>query len=183
MDTETSSTTADNAKKLAQTVLAIACNVAFSILPAIKTPIARIGFGFIPVMFTAAILPLPLVILVMAVQDVISYFLFNMASGPFNPGITLSAVAAGVIWSFAFSDVRKGGAFDLKKVTLRMVIASAAVAIVCNLLINTTALSIQLGKAWIPLLLPRIWSSVVLFVIHIPVGVAIAKLVAKRNNA
>lgn len=180
MDTETLT---KNVRNIALAAVLLACIVAAGFLPAIKTPIIRLGFGFVPVMFGAMLLPTQYIVVLAVLGDVIKYFLINSAQGPFNVGITIGATVAALIWSVAFQEFRKSGHLVDKKFIVKLVIASFLVASVANLGINTFALSIQLGKGFLALLFPwRLYSEIVSFIIHIPVGIALALAVKNARK-
>ncbi|MBR0399276.1 MAG: folate family ECF transporter S component [Mogibacterium sp.] len=123
----------------------IALSVVLSKLISINISFLRIGFGFLPAA-VIAILYGPLWSCAgYALADLIGAFLFP--TGPFNPGFTLSAALTGLIFGLVLYK---------KDITLlRALTASALVAVVVNLLINTYWLTFILGKGYTVLLASR----------------------------
>ncbi len=123
----------------------IALSVVLSKLISINISFLRIGFGFLPIAIVAIMYGPVWAGAAYALADLIGAFLFP--TGPFNPGFTLSAALTGIIF---------GMVLYKKKVTFaRALIASALVALIVNLLINTWWLTFILGKGYTVLLASR----------------------------
>lgn len=191
MDTETLESGAPSVQKthnspariIAVAAIVLACVVAAGFLPAIKTPIARIGLGFIPLVAGSMLLPVPYTVVIAILGDIIKYFLFNASFGPLNPGITLGAGVAGLIYGLAFAAVRRDDFTFGKRFVVKAVLGSALTVLIADILINTVALSFQLGKGWIAILIPwRLISEGVMFAVHIPVVIGIGYLIAQYKT-
>jgi ECF transporter S component (folate family) len=123
----------------------IALSVVLSKLISINISFLRIGFGFLPIAILAIMYGPVWAGAGYALADLIGAFLFP--TGPFNPGFTLSAALTGIIFGLVLYK---------KKVTfVRALAASALVALIVNLLINTYWLTFILGKGYTVLLASR----------------------------
>ncbi len=123
----------------------IALSVVLSKLISINISFLRIGFGFLPIAILAILYGPVWAGVSYAIADVIGGFLFP--TGPFFPGFTLSALLTGVIF---------GLVLYRKEITLlRALAASALVALLVNLLLNTYWLTFILGKGFNVLLASR----------------------------
>jgi ECF transporter S component (folate family) len=123
----------------------IALSVVLSKLISINISFLRIGFGFPPIAILAIMYGPVWAGIGYTLADLIGAFLFP--TGPFNPGFTLSAALTGIIFGLVLYK---------KEVTfVRALIASALVALIVNLLINTYWLTFILGKGYTVLLASR----------------------------
>ena len=119
-------------RTIAFAAMLIALNVIITRYLSIQTQFLRIGFGFLPVAVFSMLFGPVLGAIAAAVGDLIGFFLFP--SGPFFPGITLSAFVYGFIY----------GIFLYKKdlSVLRLVFACLATVFTVDLCLNTLWLSI-----------------------------------------
>ena len=116
----------------------IALVVVLSKLVSINISFLRIGFGFLPIAILAILYGPVWAAVGYAIADVIGGFLFP--TGPFFPGFTLSAFLTGLIFGLVLYK---------KEITLlRALAASALVALLVNLLLNTYWLTFILGKGF-----------------------------------
>ncbi len=121
--------------------LFIALGIVFTrIVRPVELPYLRVSFGFLVTALCSLMLGPVLGGINAAIADVAGFFLFPTPGAFFFPGLTLSALLAGVIY----------GIFLYKKPTtlLRVALAVLTVTILFDLLLNTYWLSILLGKAW-----------------------------------
>lgn len=126
------------------------------------------------------LLPLPYTVVIAILGDIIKYFLFNASFGPLNPGITLGAGVAGLIYALAFKNVRKRDFTVGSSFIIRAILGSFFAVLIADIVINTIALSFQLGKGWLAILFPwRLISEGIMFAVHIPIVLAVAGIISK----
>lgn len=117
------------------------------------TDTVRIGFAEIPVMLAGYLFGPVTGGIFAAALDVLKYLVKPM--GPFMPILTLIVVLKGFMY---------GCAFYKRPVGLWRVLAvQLAVAVVCNLLLNTWALSLLYGKGFMAMLVPRIIRNLIMW--------------------
>lgn len=141
------------AKTIAFVGLLVSMEIIFTRFLSFQTPIIRIGFGFIPIAFSAIMFGPVIGGLTAAFADVLGMMIFP--KGSFFPGFTLSAFLSGAIY----------GLFLYRKpVTLiNVTISVLLITLIVDLGLNTLWLSMMMGKAYIALLIPRILKSLIMF--------------------
>lgn len=129
----------------------------------------RISFSFLP-LTVGGMLFGPVVGGVMgAASDVLGYFMHP--SGPYFPGFTVSALLSGMIF----------GCFLYKKSITwkRVLLVSAVVTILVNLLLNTVWLSILYHQPFSVLLMSRIVTNAILLPINTVTTYALLKVMER----
>lgn len=145
-------------KTLVFVSLLIAMEVVFTRFLSIQTPIIRIGFGFIPIAFSAIMFGPLIGGLTGAIADITGMMVFP-TGGSYFPGFTLSAFLGGAFY----------GLFLYKKpVTLLNVAKSVAVIILfVDIGLNTLWLSVLLKKAVAVLIIPRIYKNLIMLPVQV----------------
>lgn len=139
-----------NITKLTRTALLIAISIVLSRFLSIQTPIAKIGFSFVPLAVIGMLYGPAWAALGAAVADYIGATLFPV--GAYFPGFTVTAALAGGTYGFF---LQKDGAKSIVKV-----IAAAVVVNICwHLCLNTLWLQMITGKGYLALLPARIMSN------------------------
>ncbi len=143
-------------KTIAFVGLLISMEVIFTRFLSFQTPIIRIGFGFIPVAFSAILFGPLIGGLTGALADVAGMMIFP--KGAYFPGFTLSAFLSGTIY----------GLFLYKRpVTIINVALSVfVITLFVDLGLNTLWLSMITGNAALGLLAPRIYKSAIMLPIQ-----------------
>lgn len=133
--------------------LLVSMEIIFTRFLSFQTPIIRIGFGFIPIAFTAILFGPVIGGLAAAIADVLGMMIFP--KGAYFPGFTLSAFLGGVVY----------GLFLYKKpvTVLNVALSILLITLFIDLGLNTLWLSMITGKAAIALLIPRIYKSAIMF--------------------
>lgn len=137
--------------------LLVSMEIIFTRFLSFQTPIIRIGFGFIPVAFSAIMFGPLIGGLAAAIADVLGMMIFP--KGAFFPGFTLSAFLGGAIY----------GLFLYRKqvTVLNVAISVLLITLFVDLGLNTIWLSMMTGKAAVALLIPRIYKSAIVLPIQI----------------
>ena len=136
--------------------LLIALQVVLSRFLSINLQFLKIGFSFIPIMFSGYLYGASGGVVVAVVSDLIGALLFP--SGAFFPGFTATAALSGLIYGISF-----GG----KCTTAKVVSGVITEQVVCGLLLNTWWLSLMYGSSFKALLLTRVWQIVVMIFVEI----------------
>ena len=147
----------------------VAISIVLSFLRVVISSVLEISFAFLP-LAAGGLLYGPVVGGIMGIlSDVLGYFI--RPNGPFFPGFTLNALISGLLY----------GLFLYKKpVTLkRVIIVSALITILINLLLNSLWLSMMYGKAFIVLLTARIVKNVVMFPINTALLMVLLKFIER----
>lgn len=144
-------------KTIAFVGLLVSMEIIFTRFLSFQTPIIRIGFGFIPVAFSAILFGPVIGGLTAAIADVLGMIIFP--KGAYFPGFTLSAFLGGAIY----------GLFLYRKqvTVLNVTISVLLITLFVDLGLNTLWLSMITGKAAAALLIPRIYKSAIIFPIQI----------------
>lgn len=130
------------------------------------TDTVRIGFSGIPNMLAAYLFGPVAGGVFAGVLDILKYLVKPM--GPFMPALTLIVALKGLLY---------GCAFYKKPISFWRVLAiQLVVAIVCNLLLNTWALSLLYGKAFMAMLIPRIMRNLIMWPIDSLIFFNVAKI-------
>lgn len=145
------------AKTIAFVGLLVSMEIIFTRFLSIQTPIIRIGFGFIPIAFTAIMFGPLIGGTAAAIADIIGMLIFP--KGPYFPGFTLSAFLTGAIY----------GLFLYKNPVTIVNIAKSVlmITILVDLGMNTLWLSMLTGNAAAALLIPRIYKSAIMLPVQI----------------
>ena len=112
----------------------VALQIVLSRFLSIQTPITKIGFGFIPVMFAGVMYGSKGGALVGAVSDILGALLFP--TGAYFPGYTLTAAFSGALYGFLLYD---------KHDIHRIVMVYAITTVVVTLCLNTFWIALQNG--------------------------------------
>ncbi|HYF82522.1 MAG TPA: folate family ECF transporter S component [Clostridia bacterium] len=144
-------------KTIAFVGLLVAIEIIFTRFLSFQTPIIRIGFGFIPIAFSAIMFGPAIGGLTAAIADVVGMIVFPKSA--YFPGFTLSAFLSGAIY----------GLFLYRKpVTVLNVSKSVLlITILVDLGLNTLWLSMITGKAALVLLIPRVYKSLIMLPVQI----------------
>ena len=136
--------------------LLVSMEIIFTRFLSFQTPIIRIGFGFIPIAFSAILFGPVIGGLTAAISDVIGMIVFP--KGAYFPGFTLSAFLGGVVY----------GLFLYRKqiTILNVTISVLLITLLVDLGLNTLWLSMITGKAAAALLIPRIYKSAIMLPIQ-----------------
>jgi ECF transporter S component (folate family) len=140
----------ESAKGLKNTRVMVTCAMLLAIEVVINAivylPIGdflKISFGYLAVAACGYLYGPSPAMLVAALSDIIVFMIHP--SGPFNPGFTLNAALAGLIYGLAF--------YDQGNIRWpRILIAQAIIAIFLHIGLNTLWLSFLLGKGYLALL-------------------------------
>lgn len=165
------------AKTIAFVGLLISMEIIFTRFLSVQTPIIRIGFGFIPIAFTAILFGPLTGGMAAAIADLIGMMIFP--KGPYFPGFTLSAFLTGAIY----------GIFLYRKPVTIINIAKSVllITIFVDLGLNTLWIYMTTGEAAAALFIPRtIKSSIMLPVQIVTINVLwkyIGSHISKSNFA
>ena len=145
------------AKTIAFVGLLVSMEIIFTRFLSIQTPIIRIGFGFIPIAFTAIMFGPLIGGTAAAIADIIGMLIFP--KGPYFPGLTLSAFLTGAIY----------GLFLYRNPVTILNIAKSVlmITILVDLGLNTLWLSMLTGNAAAAILIPRIYKSAIMLPVQI----------------
>ena len=154
-------------KTIVQIALLIAIEIVLTRFLSIQTPYVRIGFGFLPIAIIAMLHGPLLAGISYAVGDILGFMIF--ATGPYFPGITVSALLTGVIY----------GLFIYKKPDslVRVIIAVAIVTVVVRMGLTTLWLSMLWEDAFMALLPARVIAALIMA----PVQVICIRLAASER--
>lgn len=145
------------AKTIAFVGLLVSMETIFTRFLSFQTPIIRIGFGFIPIAFSAILFGPLIGGLTATLADLIGMVIFP--KGAYFPGFTLSAFLSGAIY---------GLFLYRKRITiLNISISVLLITLLVDLGLNTVWISMTTGKAAIALLIPRVSKSALMLPIQI----------------
>lgn len=125
-------TTSFNTKTITLMAILIATDIVLTRFLSINTPIARIGFSFVPIVISAIVLGPVRTGVVAGLSDIIGAILLPL--GTYFPGITLTAFCMGLTW----------GIFLHKKQSVQNVCFAV--------LINQLIFSLGLNSVWLSIL-------------------------------
>ena len=146
----------DSSKELGhvQTIAVCAMMLALRVVLGIFTnftlafmPFVKIGFSFIPVVITAYLYGPVCAAIVSGAGDVLSLFFANPTAFSLNPALTACYIWEGVLYGV----ILYHSAFTIKEI----IIAKAAVLLLCALPLNTLILSGMMNIPYFTLLLYR----------------------------
>lgn len=141
-----------NTQKVVYIGLLTALHILLKQFLTINTPIARIGFGFVPLV-VVAILFGPLAAMISgAIGDLIAAFL--IASGPFFPGFTLSAILTGLLYGLFL--------YQKPRSPWRILTSVLLVTVFISLGLNTIWLHMITGKGVLALLPSRVMQNLIM---------------------
>lgn len=137
--------------------LLVSMEIIFTRFLSFQTPIVRIGFGFIPIAFSAIMFGPVIGGLTAAIADIIGMMIFP--AGAYFPGFTLSAFIGGAIY----------GLFLHKKpvTVLNVAISVLLITILVDLGLNTLWLTMITGKAASVIIVPRIYKCIIMLPIQV----------------
>ena len=158
---------AGTTKKLAASALLITLDVVLTRILAINTPLMKIGLGFAPVALCALLFGPWWAGLVAALGDIVGSLL--LPTGAYFPGFTLTAFLTGVVFGLFLHRKR-----DLKNILFAVGINQ----FILSLFLNTLWISVLYGSPYGPLLITRIFQSVLLAVVQFVVIKAIERVPA-----
>ena len=110
-------------------------------------PFVKIGFSFIPIVIVAYLYGPVCAAIVSGAGDILSIILANPTAFSITPGITVCCIIEGLI----YGAVLYQSELKLKNI----IIAKAAMLILCHLPLNTLVLSFLMGMPYLTLLLYR----------------------------
>ncbi|HNR03951.1 MAG TPA: folate family ECF transporter S component [Bacillota bacterium] len=145
------------AKTIAFVGLLVSMEIIFTRFLSIQTPIIRIGFGFIPIAFTAILFGPLIGGTAAAIADITGMMIFPKF--PFFPGFTLSAFLTGAIY----------GLFLYRKPITIVNIGKSVLLITILVDLGLTSLWVYMttGNAASVFLMPRILKSAIMLPIQI----------------
>lgn len=142
--------------------LLLATSIVFSRFLAIKTPILKISFGFIPNMLCGIILGPWWGMCVAGLTDLIGALLFPF--GAYFVGYTITATLSGFIYGLF---LQKRHNKTNKKFIINLIIAILLVLVICNSVLNTLWLHITAKKAFFVLLPTRLLKQLIMLPIEV----------------
>lgn len=149
--------------------LMIALQIVFSRFLSIQTWNLKISFGFLPLVITAILLGPAEAGIVGALADFLGTIIFP--TGPYFPGLTLTALITGVVWGLFFN----------KKVTLpRVAFAAAINNFIFSMLLNGYWISILYGSPYLGILQVRLPQACVMFMVEIVMIPVLQEVLFKR---
>lgn len=149
--------------------LMIALQITFSRFLSIQTWNLKISFGFLPLVITAILLGSAEAGIVGALADFLGTIIFP--TGPYFPGLTLTALITGVVW----------GIFFHKKVTFLRVICAAAINnFIFSMLLNGYWISILYGSPYMGILQVRLPQACLMFMVEIVMIPVLQEVLFKR---
>ncbi len=152
--------------------LLVAMEIIFTRFLSFQTPIIRIGFGFIPIAFSAILFGPVVGGLTGAISDVIGMLIFP--AGAYFPGFTLSAFLGGVIY---------GLFLHKRQVTvINVALSVLVITLFVDLGLNTLWLSMITGKAAFVLLIPRLYKSAIMLPIQTAAIFVLWKYIGSHIN-
>lgn len=166
-------------KKIILTAILLALLIILSRFLSIKTPVMKISFAFVPTMLCAVWLGPKWTILLNVLGDVIGATLFP--TGPYFVGYTISTAIAGLIYGLLLYK-KEGKEYSNINFLIRLIIATALVAVICNMGLNTLWSVITTGKAFWVLLSARIVKQLIMIPIHVVVIFFLEKVLRKPFN-
>ena len=159
-------------KTIAFVGLLVAIEIIFTRFLSFQTPIIRIGFGFIPIAFSAIMFGPAIGGLTAAIADVVGMMIFPKSA--YFPGFTLSAFLSGAIY----------GIFLYRKpvTVLNVSISVLLITLLVDIGLNTLWLSMITGKAALVLLIPRVYKSLLMLPVQIAAIQVLWKYIGSHIN-
>lgn len=162
-----------NVTKITRIGLLIAVEIVLSRFLSISTPIAKIGFAFIPLSMIGMMYGPLYGGIAGALCDFIGAVLFPI--GAYFPGYTLTAALSGATYGWF---LQKDGAKSWAKI----ITASLIINLVFHLGINTYWTTLFTGKGYLALLPTRVFSNVVLLPLEVIIIRIVYEFLVKRIN-
>jgi ECF transporter S component (folate family) len=163
-----------NVRTLAVCAMMLALRVIlgmFSNFTLAVVPFVKIGFSFIPVVIVAYLFGPVCAAIVSGAGDILSIILANPTAFSITPGITVCCIIEGLIYGVVLYQS------ELKLNTV--IIAKAAVLILCHLPLNTLVLSFLMGVPYLTLLLYRAAVLIPFAVVEVLIIMLISKLLIR----
>lgn len=133
--------------------LLISMEVVLTRFLSIETPIVRIGFGFLPIAFSAIFFGPAIGGLTAMLADILGMMIFP--KGAYFPGFTFSALVGGVIYGLFL--------YNKPKSLIRVGAAVLLITIFVDLGMNTLWLIMITGKTGAAILVPRLLKCAIMF--------------------
>ncbi len=151
-----------NVQRLTTVALLVATQIVLARFCSIQlfmgsTPVARIGFGFLPLVLVAVLYGPFYAGIAGVVADVVGY-MFSPA-GAFFPGFTFTAFVTGAIYGLFLYRKPRG--------IVRISVMMVTVSLLCSLALNTLWLTVLTGRGFLVIMQARIVQEA----IHLPVSV------------
>ena len=148
---------------MVQCALLIGIEVVLSRFLSIRTPVVRIGFGFIPMAMAGMMFGPTYGFAVGAISDLLGATLFP--SGPFFPGFTLVTGLSGMTYGMLLHP-KNGETWSQKNFFFRVLIAVLIINIPLELGLNTLWLTILYDKAYLAMIPVRFVKQLVMIVVQ-----------------
>ena len=155
-----------NVKRLTRVAILLAIEIVLSRFCSISTPIAKIGFAFLPLSIIAMLYGPLYAGFAGAAADFIGAMLFPI--GAFFPGFTLTALLTGVTYGLLLHEHEKS--------TSRIVASTLISQLVFSLGLNTVWLWMITGRGYMAILPTRVAQCVVM----IPIQIVAMGIVGKK---
>ena len=140
------------------------------VVPVIKTDIARISFGFIPLSLASMLFGPIIGGFTGALSDILGMII--APQGPYFPGFTLNAFLTGAVYGIFL--------YRKPKTLPRVILAVLCVSVFINIGLNTYWLTILTGKGYLAMLPARIIQNAVTAVIQTVMIPVVWKLVGSN---
>jgi ECF transporter S component (folate family) len=147
-------------KKLVLASLLLAILIVVERLVSFQTPILRISFAYVPIIFSAILLGPLWSTLIAGVGDIIGALLFP--KGVFFPGFTLSALLTGLVYGLFLYNTKSHKAF-----LWRLLISNFLVLLCIHIGLTSLWVAITVGKAFLVIAPTRIISAAILFPVEV----------------
>ena len=144
--------------------LLVAIEVVLSRFLSIRTPVVRIGFGFVPVAVSGIMFGPFGGLAVGLIGDLLGATLFP--SGAFHPGFTLSAALGGLVYGLLLHQKNGEPKWSHSKFLVRVGIAVCINCFVLSLGLNTVWLTQLYNKGYMVLMPPRIVKEAIMCVVQ-----------------
>ena len=150
--------------KLVSCALLIAMEVVLTRFLSIRTSVATIGFGFVPLAVSGIMFGPVYGFVVGGVADLIGATLWPV--GAFHPGFTLTTALGGLTYGLLLHRRPGTPEWSHANFIVRVVIAAAIVCFGLNLCLNTFWLTQLYDKGYMAFLAPRVVQEVVVFFVE-----------------
>ncbi len=156
---------------LVQMAFLVALQVVLSRFLSVSTPVAKIGFGFVPVALAAVCFGAPAGFVVGGLADFLGAILFPI--GPYFPGFTLTAALIGVVY----------GVFLHRKFSWqRVILAVLVISVVFSLGMNTVWISVLYGQGFWALIPGRLLQVAVMIPVQVIVILPMRRVAMLMNR-
>ena len=137
-------------------------------------PFVKLGFSFIPIVIVAYLYGPVCAGIVSGAGDILSIILANPTAFSITPGITVCCIIEGIIYGLVL--------YKSEMKLRTVIIAKAAVLILCHLPLNTLVLSLLMNMPYLTLLMYRAALLVPFAIIEVAIIMAIKKPLIIINN-